>query len=99
MLEWAKDLTLRNVQKTGAACVDWMTIKPPATQRLEEIQVPMAVCIGAFDEQETNDAMHFLARKRDVQTKVFEAAHVPSLECEDEFNAWLEVWLENAVQA
>ena len=91
---WCKDIATRELSGTGGFALRGEAMDPPACSRLSEIQAPVAVGIGKYDETETITTMRYVAehaRRSTVQE--FDAAHMVNLECPKEFNSWLEEWL------
>lgn len=93
---WCKDIALRECDSTGGSAVPEEHLDPPAVGRLPEIKMPVAVAIGVLDESGTVAAMRYVAEHSEYATvKEFDAAHMINLEQPEEFNLWLEEWLEH----
>ena len=94
LMEWVLDIADREVKGTGGRLVKWTSPPPPAAQRLAHLQVPVAVGIGTLDESWVIAAMRFLNQNCQRSTVMeFEAARLPNLEREDQFNAFFGDWL------
>ena len=94
LYDWCKDALARQLAGTGGFAIRDEVMDPPASARLSEIRVPVAVGIGKFDESSTNAAMKHLGdHVRSATVREFDAAHMVNLECPEEFNQWLEEWL------
>jgi 3-oxoadipate enol-lactonase len=92
---WCQDIAARECDGVGGFALEQDFLKPYMTARLPNIEIPIAVAYGTFDESGTNDAMKYLhehAKNSTIQE--FKTAHMVSLEVPDEFNRWLEEWLK-----
>lgn len=71
------------------------TLEPPTNQRLDEIVAPTLVVVGDQDQPDLITAAHYLAeRLSDREAVIIEnAAHLPSLEQPETFNAALRTFL------
>ena len=96
---WCRENISREMNGTGGFAIPFRTINPPAAERLNDIQFPIAVGIGKYDETSTSEAMRVISRdaKRVTSTHEFETAHMVNLEEEKQFNEWLEKWLQTSV--
>ncbi|MCJ1421195.1 hypothetical protein MMC32_007557 [Xylographa parallela] len=91
---WCKDIAARELNGTGGSAFEDQDLDPPAVGRLSEIKTPVAVALGTLDESSTIAAMRYVGEHVRVSTlKEYKAAHMVNLECPDEFNVWLEDWL------
>ena len=94
---WCEDITRREVNRTGGGfCIPFEGPDPPAAERLSEIQVPVAIAIGTYDETSTTDGMKVIAQQVEAkEVKEFGTAHMVNLEEGKEFNAWVEKYLNS----
>ena len=94
---WVEDITLREVNRNGGGfCIPFEGPQPPAAERLSEIQVPVAIAMGKYDETSTTDGLKIIAKQVEAkEVKEFEAAHMINLERGKEFNAWVEQYLHS----
>ena len=92
---WCRESVSREMSGIGGFAIPFQNVTPPAAERLDDIQCPIAVAIGKFDETSTSEAMRVLAKraKHVTSTKEFETAHMVNLEAERQFNEWLDEWL------
>jgi 3-oxoadipate enol-lactonase len=72
---------------------------PPAVERLGDIHVPTLVIAGALDKPDTNAGTEVLARGIPGARRVVMArtAHLPPVECPDEFNQMVLEFLQSAL--
>ena len=92
---WCRENVSREMNGTGGFAIPFESVAPSAAERLDEIQCPIAVGIGIFDEQTTNSMRHIVEHSKHVtSTCEFETAHMVNLEAESQFNAWLDEWLQ-----
>jgi len=98
LYSWGLDLAGRECDKTGGFAIRDEPLTPLAATRLSELNVPVAVGLGRFDESCVNSAMKFLGEHvQGGSVQEFDAAHMVNLECPQEFNSWIETWLEKRV--
>ncbi|MCJ1390711.1 hypothetical protein MMC18_009448 [Xylographa bjoerkii] len=91
---WCKDIAVRELNGTGGSAIEDQDLDPPAVGRLSEIKIPVAVAIGTLDESNTISAMRYVSdHTEDSTLKEFQAGHMVNLEYPDDFNVWLEEWL------
>ncbi|MCJ1291132.1 hypothetical protein MMC34_002675 [Xylographa carneopallida] len=91
---WCKDIAQRELNGTGGSAFEDQDPLPPAVGRLAEIKTPVAVAIGTLDESSIISAMRYISDHVQGSTlKEYKAAHMVNLEYPDDFNAWLEEWL------
>ncbi len=64
-------------------------LQPAAALRLGELQVPLLVMVGLFDEAQTTDAGRFLAKTTVAPLLEFDTAHMINLEQPERFGAAL----------
>ncbi len=95
MLEWNVDIAGRECSKRGGGALEQVLTEPPPIARLHTITVPTAIAWGTFDETFTTEAMKYVAGKvKGAVGKEFEAAHMINLEHPDDFNEFINEWLE-----
>ena len=95
MLKWNIEICAREAAKTGGCALDSTEPEKPAGSMLHEIDVPIAVAYGSYDETYTIVAMkHVGSKVKGATIKEFAAAHMINMEFPEEFNKWLGVWLE-----
>lgn len=94
---WCENITRREVSRTGGGfCIPFEGPQPPAAERLSEIQVPVAIAVGKYDETSTTNDMKMIAQKLEAKEfKEFETGHMVNLEEGKEFNAWVERYLNS----
>ena len=94
LYRWCKDIAVRELNDTGGCALTEQGLEPPAEGRLSEIEVPVAIAAGMFDESSTTATMRFIGEHvKNATIKEFKSAHIVNLEMPDEFNLWLEGWL------
>lgn len=95
MLKWNIDISQREAARRGGTALDTVARDPPAGSLLHTLNIPVAVAYGVFDETYTKAAMQYLGMKvNGANVREFRAAHMVNLEMADEFNQWLDDWLE-----
>ena len=95
---WYTDIATRECNSTGGAAIEYEVLEPPAALRLSEINVPIGVGIGILDESSTVAAMRYIGTQgKNVTVQEFDTAHMVNLEASDQFNTWLEAWLEASI--
>ncbi|MCJ1378585.1 hypothetical protein MMC17_001684 [Xylographa soralifera] len=91
---WCKDIVVWELNGIGGSAFEDQDLDPPAVGRLSEIKAPVAVAIGTLDESSTVAAMRYVSDHVPVSTlKEYKAGHMVNLEYPDDFNVWLEEWL------
>ncbi|MCJ1411641.1 hypothetical protein MMC19_005732 [Ptychographa xylographoides] len=92
---WCEDIAVREFNGTGGFAIREIDLDPPASGRLSQLRVPVAVAIGVLDESSTVATMEYVGTQApDVTLHEFAAAHMVNLEVPDSFNSWLCAWLE-----
>lgn len=92
---WCLDIAARECSGEGGTALESVDLEPPASSRLREMKIPVAVAFGTYDESETTAAMRHVGTTVDgANAKEFKTAHMINLEMPEEFNAWLSQWLE-----
>ena len=98
LFEWCLDIATRECKKIGGSIFPSVSLEPPAAHRLGDIRVPVGVGIGLLDESETVAAMSYLAQNcRDTLVASFESGHMVNLEFPQQYNEWLEDWLNRKI--
>ena len=91
---WCKEIAVRELNGTGGSVLESQDLAPTAAGRLSDIKLPGAVALGTLDESSSIAAMRFVKEHTELSTlKEFKAAHMVNLEYPDDFNVWLEEWL------
>ena len=91
---WCKDIAEREATGTGGSAFEDQDLDPPAVGRLSEIKTPVAVALGTLDESSTISAMRYVSDHVQASIlKEYKAGHMVNLEYPDDFNVWLEEWL------
>jgi 3-oxoadipate enol-lactonase len=94
LFNWCLLIADKEHKKVGGFVLPSVGLQPAAVERLEEIDVPVAVAIGDYDESYTVAAMEFLAKTcKNTEVKRFMSAHMVNLEFPSETNDWLYSWL------
>lgn len=73
------------------------TLRPPALERLDEIQVPVRILVGEYDWPDVHAIAELLEAKlplAEERTIVLETAHLPNMERPSRFNKIVLGWLE-----
>ena len=95
MLKWNTDISTRESAKIGGMSFPSATREPAVLAQLGTIEVPTAVAYGLYDETNTSAAMrHVAANVQGAVVKEFRTAHMVNLEAPEDFNGWLNDWLE-----
>lgn len=91
---WCEQIQQWEVDGTGGFALEGADPEKPASGRLGELQIPVAVGIGLHDESSSIAAMRYLAMQTKGIVGEFNTAHMVNLEQPKEFNKWLEMYLQ-----